>query len=176
MRSPCLVLALCLLACETPEEASARNPYPVGMTHTTSAQAPHYEVGLSTNLRISAQLMRVCSVEFSETDQGARYWFDPGALVLEDHDVLLQLARCLTKGALAGRTLRLVALPEAPTQEATARANVPSLIELHASHARQYLIDHGVPAARISVDATEHAGDAGAPIRDGRVDVHLAPR
>lgn len=162
------IVAVCLIGCVAPRDQTPGELPAVGMTHTTSAEAPHYVAGLTTNLRLSPGLMRACAPRFDELPAGLSYWFDPVGLAPEDEDVLLQIAKCVTAGHLAGRTLRLVARSEAPDDGGV------TVVEQRADRARAYLVDHGVPADQI-VMAAPTAADLAAP-RDGRVSVHVAPK
>ena len=168
MRSSAILLAACLVGCYS-ESDEARNECPIGMTHTTSVEAPYIGEGVSTNLRVSPVLMRMCAIRFGKLEEGPRYWYDPTALAVEDEDVLLQLARCVTKGPLAGRALTLVASPEPQGETGDA-----SIADRRADRVAGYLVNHGVAPARVTTSTPDV--DAGAFLRDGRVEVRLAGR
>ena len=174
MRVFLLAVAVCL-ACTVPRE-DAPNPVYVGMTHTTSADAPHWEAGLSPNLRVSAELMRACTPRFGGDFADMPYWFQPGGLSPADEDVLLQLARCVSSGRLRQRTLRLVAAASAPSQDAGAEATAAVR---RVERAQTFLLEHGVPRERVAVETiaadSVPGGGVIAPL-DGRIAVGLSPK
>ena len=143
----------------------ARNEWPVGMTHTSGAELAPEVAGLTPNVRISAVLMRTCHLRFDRIGDTTRFWFDPNALVPEDEDLLLQVARCVSVGPLEGAVVRLV--PGAPSGEAPDASAAPG----RAERVRRMLLDHGVLASRIETGGA----DAGARVDDGRVEVDVAP-
>jgi peptidoglycan-associated lipoprotein len=166
-----------LVACGYPQRdidaRAPRNEYPVGMTHTTSAEKPQTEAGLSPNLRISAELMRKCQVHFDNVDQAPRFGFDQAALDPEDEALLAQVAKCVTDGALAGRAVKLVG-------HADARGETEYNLSLgarRAESAQQFLMKLGVVPARVhttSRGALDASGtDEKTWSRDRRVDVDL---
>ncbi len=167
-----IAVAACV-ACAVPRE-DAPNPVYVGMTHTTSTEAPHWEAGLSPNLRLSPELMRACTPQFGGTFADLPYWFTPGALAPADEDILLQLARCVSAGRVGKRTIRLVAAASSPRQDAGARA-APAL--LRAERAQSFLFEHGVPSERVAVEAVganDVPGAGAIAPTDGRVAVELS--
>ena len=148
------VILLVLVGCYQEPE-----PYPVGMTHTTMAELPHTAPGLTPSLRVSGDIVRTCEIKFHDVEIAPSFWFDSSALVPDDQDVLVQLARCMTDGALAHRALRLTAAPD-DTAAVTARADA----------ARQYLVRLGVAETRLSTAQLPPSHDAGVT-HDGRVDI-----
>jgi peptidoglycan-associated lipoprotein len=176
MKLSLIFVAGALAACGQHQASRAPvNEYPVGMTHTTAAEEPKTEPGLSPNLRISPELMRKCSVHFDNIEDAPRFGFDQAILDPQDEAILAQIAKCVTEGPLAGRAIRLVGRAD-PRGESEYNL---SLGARRAYTARTFLLSAGVKPAHMSVtsrgelDATgkDEAGWA----RDRRVDVELQP-
>lgn len=164
-------------ACGYPQRelasAPSHNEYPVGMTHTTAAEKPQTDPGLSPNLRISAELMRKCQVHFDNVEEAPRFGFDQAALDPQDEAILAQIAKCVTDGALAGRTVKLVGRAD-PRGESEYNMTLGAR---RADAAQQFLMKLGVVPARVQstsrgeLDAT--GTDEKTWARDRRVDVDL---
>lgn len=137
------------------------------MTHTTSAEAPYFGTGVTSSLRVSPILMRMCAVHFEKIEQGPRQGHDTRALEPEDEDVLLQLVRCVTTGQLAGSSL--VLRPSPPPVGETADV---SMSQLREGRVFRFLVDHGVAPERVHTSPPP----TGAALHDGRVEVRVEAR
>jgi hypothetical protein len=171
----CVCVTFCLVACvacveprEQPHEAY------VGLTHTTSAEVEkaYWDPGLTPNLRIGPRVMRACRPDFGEIGESSRYWYDPAGLMPEDRGVLLQLAQCMRSGALKGRAVLVLSVPEEPGQ--TDRNN--AIVAERAVRTMRYLVDHGVAPDDVTVGAETEVDAGVGVIRDGRVKVELLAR
>jgi len=170
-----IFVAGALVACAHEPTRAPVNEYPVGMTHTTAAEKPQTEPGLSPNLRIAAELMRQCSIHFDNVEQAPRFGYDRSILDPQDQAILAQIAKCITEGPLANRSVRLVgrADPRGETEY-----NM-SLGAHRAESAHLFLLQAGVAPAHASttsrgeLDAT--GTDEASWARDRRVDVELLP-
>lgn len=144
---------------------------PVGTTHITLARsAPPTP---TPNLNVSAELMRQCNIVLGSADAAPKFAFDQSALLAQDTSVLDQIAKCVTTGPLAGRTLKLVG-------RADPRGEVEYnflLGEHRASSAGDYLVNLGVARSQVfetsrgKLDATGTNETGWA--RDRRVDIDV---
>ena len=150
----------------------ASNPEPVSTTTVTFARPPAAPTP-TQNLNVSDELMQKCKIDLGNVDQAPKFDFDRSALVGEDVSVLDQIAKCVTTGPLAGRSLKLVG-------RADPRGEVEynfSLGEKRANSAGDYLIDMGVDRSRVhetsrgKLDAT--GTDETGWSRDRRVDIDV---
>lgn len=175
MKLSLIFVAGALVACAHEQTRASVNEYPVGMTHTTAAEKPQTEPGLSPNLRISAELMRQCAIRFDNVEQAPRFGYDQSVLDPQDQAILAQIAKCITDGPLANRSVRLVgrADPRGETEY-----NM-SLGARRAESAQRFLLQAGVApphastTSRGELDAT--GTDEASWARDRRVDVELLP-
>jgi peptidoglycan-associated lipoprotein len=135
--------------------------------------APSYD---SARLSVSADLVHACNIQFGEVDHAPKFDFDRSALLPQDRDVLDQVAKCVTTGPLAGRSLELVG-------RADPRGGVEYnfvLGEHRAASVEAYLGALGVDKAKMTetsrgeLDAT--GTDEAGWQRDRRVDVTLPGR
>jgi len=75
----------------------------VPLPPTTPAPVTNSTIYLSEDFR------KVCNVTtFASTSDAPKFDFDRSAILPEDQSVLVQVAQCLTAGALKGRSVRLV--------------------------------------------------------------------
>ncbi len=162
----------CLAACG--EKAQTRAPeYPVGMTHTTALEEPKTQPGLSPNLRISPEIVRRCALHFENIEEAPRFGFDRAELDPEDQALLAQVAKCVTEGPLAGRSVRLVGRAD-PRGETEYNMTLGAR---RADSAQRFLLQSGVQPSRVQttsrgeLDAT--GNDEAGWAQDRRVDVLL---
>lgn len=146
--------------------ASAKPPV------TTSAVVPAAPK-LSSSLSVSDEIVRACNLEFGSVDRAPRFDFDKSDLLLDDREVLGQIAKCLTNGPLKGRRIQLVGRADPRGEE---EYNM-SLGERRAASVKEYLAGLGVSndsvalTSRGELDAT--GIDEEGWRRDRRVDVNL---
>jgi peptidoglycan-associated lipoprotein len=166
-----MAACVALAACGHSATMQSRAPSPVGTTQVTSVkQLPPTP---TPNLNVSAELMQKCNIDISNIDTAPKFDFDRSALLDPDISVLDQIAKCVTTGPLAGRSLKLVG-------RADPRGEIEYnflLGERRANSAGDYLIDMGVNREKINetsrgkLDATGTDGPSWA--RDRRVDIDL---
>lgn len=154
---------------QAPGSARTHDGDRVGVTETTSAATP----GKSPSLNVSSELMRRCNLHFDSAEEAPRFGFDDSKLDPQDQAVLAQIAKCVTDGPLAGRSVRLVgrADPRGETEYNMA------LGARRADSAERFLIQLGVVPSRVretsrgELDA--NGNDEAGWARDRRVDVVL---
>ena len=172
MKLSLIFLASTIVACAH-ESANTPNVYPVGMTHTTANEQPQTEPGLAPNLRISAELMRQCSIRFDNVEQAPRFGFDQSVLDPQDQAILAQIAKCITEGPLAGRSVKLVGRAD-PRGETEYNMTLGAR---RADSAQHFLVEAGVASARVSTtsrgELDASGNDEAGWARDRRVDVEL---
>jgi peptidoglycan-associated lipoprotein len=183
----CLLLVLLAAGCDSPglskraKSPTAPAKQAVGQTETTGAAVPLGEgeggpavqtVGLS----VSDGIVKACGIRPRAENKGmsTSFEYDSAALAEEDRKLLAEVAKCLTEGALRGRSVSLVGRAD-PRGEPEYNM---TLGESRADTVRRYMIDLGVGRDRLmatsrgELDATgkDEAGWA----QDRRVDVELA--
>jgi peptidoglycan-associated lipoprotein len=127
----------------------------------------------SPNLSVSEEIAASCKLKFNDIDYAPKFDFDQSALWSQDTNVLSQIAKCVTTGPLAGRTIDLVGRAD-PRGESDYNM---ALGDRRANSVREYLAGLGVDDAKLfensrgSLDAT--GTDELGWQRDRRVDVLL---
>jgi peptidoglycan-associated lipoprotein len=160
----------CHHAVAPPVSPVAYDAYPAVVAAPSAPAAPPP----ATAVRVSADILTACRIDDSPTGEAPLFAFDSAALSRDDQRLLGEVARCLTRGPLAGRALTLVGRADPRGTEAyNAR-----LGDLRATGVESYLERHGVAAAKLretsrgALDATGH--DESGWRMDRRVDVDLA--
>lgn len=150
--------------------APATPEQPVSITTTTSAVVPP---PAQASIRPSAEILKVCSIDFGNIDKAPKFDFDKSELRPEQGKVLEQIAECVTTGPLKGRSLQLVGRCD-PRGEVEYNF---VLGEERASSVRTYLTQLGVEGSKLSatsrgeLDAT--GTDESGWQRDRRVDIDV---
>jgi peptidoglycan-associated lipoprotein len=186
-----LALALALLSvigCDAPGLTSKKSKtpnqvaqQPIGTAQTTGANLgngglngmvpPPIE---TSSLSVSDEIAKACGIQRPDGKQVApSFEFDSATLGQDDRDMLAQVAKCLTDGALRGRSVMLVGRTD-PRGEEEYNMNLGGS---RADTVRRYMQDLGVgkgnlaTTSRGEIDATgkDEAGWA----KDRRVDVQL---
>lgn len=168
---------------KSPSEAVSPKPASVGDATTTSAgiargarpdiaQIPAvYTPGLS----VSDAIAQACGIQPRGATTAPSFEYDSAALAEEDREMLAELARCLSEGALEDERVVLIG-------RADARGEAEYNMTLGGSRAdavHRYLVDLGVGRDRVrstsrgEMDATGTTEDGWA--HDRRVDIELAP-
>jgi peptidoglycan-associated lipoprotein len=135
---------------------------------TTAAVAPK---GQDPAVNLSDDIMKACNI--TVTQQPPKFDFDSSNLSSQERDILGQVAKCLTTGALKGRNVKLTGRAD-PRGEQEYNMN---LGDHRATSVRKYLVGLGVADGRMSetsrgaLDATGH--DEAGWQNDRRVDVSL---
>lgn len=168
---------------KTPNQAAARPP--VGQTRTTSAGVGATGSGTSAvqapavwtpSLTVSDAIARACGIapRGDGKNLAPSFEFDSAALAEADREVLAEVAKCLTEGALRGKSLALVGRADARGEE---EYNM-TLGESRADAVKRYFVGLGVGRERLrstsrgELDATGKDEEGWA--RDRRVDIELA--
>ncbi len=79
----------------------------VSTTQTTS-QITAAPAAPQPGVNVSDEILKACQIHFENVDTAPKFDFDKSDLRPGERDVLQQVARCVTTGPLAGRSLRLV--------------------------------------------------------------------
>jgi peptidoglycan-associated lipoprotein len=141
----------------------------------TSAEVPGPSVDTSS-LSVSDAIAKACGIPAREAKSGASpsFDFDSAQLGEDDKQMLGLVAKCLTEGALRGRSVMLVGRADARGEE---EYNM-NLGGSRADTVRRYLQDLGVAMDKLTstsrgeLDAT--GTDESGFAQDRRVDVQLA--
>jgi peptidoglycan-associated lipoprotein len=128
----------------------------------------------NSSVYLSDSLRRACGITTVNTIKDTpKFAFDQSDILPEDRDVLAEVARCLTTGALKGRAVKLVGRAD---PRGTQEYNM-ALGERRANAIIKYLAALGVAApqmtdtSRGALDAT--GSDAAGWRQDRRVDIDL---
>ena len=168
-----VVLAIALAACGH-EAKPAQTPPSTGQggVATTNALAPQSQG--QDAVAMSGDPKRVCGIE--DTGAAPKFDFDSALLSASDRSELDQLAKCMTSGPLAGKSIQLVGRAD-PRGEAEYNMNLGAI---RANAVEHYLAQLGVSASRLAttsrgaLDAQGH--DDATWAVDRRVDLRLAGR
>lgn len=180
---PCATVALLLAGCDASPGFSKNAKSPsqqeaVGNATTSSAAAPlgngNVEPAVETSsLSVSSEIAKACGIQAS-SNVAPSFEYDSATLGDDDRKMLGQLAKCLTEGALKGRSVQFIGRADPRGED---EYNM-TLGGSRANTVRRYVKDLGVGIDRMSstsrgeIDAIgkDEAGWA----KDRRVDVELA--
>jgi peptidoglycan-associated lipoprotein len=147
---------------------------PTPVTPAASAQAtPAAAPQGSPHVGVSDDLVAKCKLRFANLEQAPKFGFNDSDLLPSDRDVLQQVADCLTRGPLQGKSVQLIGRTD---PRGTDEYNL-GLGSKRAYSVKTYLERLGVPSARLSpttkgeVDAS--GSDETSWQRDRRVDLQL---
>lgn len=151
---------------------------PAGTTQLTSAALPTSQkpTVFTPGLSVSDFVAKECGIQPREAknETAPTFDFDSSALAPADREILAEVAKCLTEGALKGKNVSLVGRTDARGEP---EYNM-GLGDSRANGVLRYLIDLGVgkdrlrPTSRGEMDATGTNEEGWA--RDRRVDIELA--
>lgn len=178
---------LVLAGCDAPgfgsKAKSPAAPMPIGLATTTSASAggraeplgPQVPSVFTPGLSISDRIAKACGIA-PRTGASVNPSFDYDSTTLgeSDRQMLGEVARCLTEGALKGKPLTLIGRADARGED---EYNM-TLGESRATTVQRYLVDLGVgrdrmkPTSRGEIDAV--GKDESGYAQDRRVDIELA--
>ena len=168
-----VILVVALSACGG--KATKKQPVPPAVSAPTAPATPAAAttVPASPNVGVSDDLAKQCSLRFARVETAPKFDFNATELQQSDRDVLQQVAECLTRGPLQGRTVQLVGHAD---PRGTEEYNL-GLGSRRAESVRAYLHRLGVPPNLLSpttrgeVDA--NGNDESGWQRDRRVDLQL---
>jgi peptidoglycan-associated lipoprotein len=155
---------------------------PIGNAQTTGASLDPLGAGGGANapaietssLSVSDEIARACGIARPDGKKVApSFDFDSAALGQDDRDMLAQVAKCITEGALRGRAIMLIGRTD-PRGEPEYNMNLGGS---RADTVRRYMQDLGAATDKLSttsrgeLDATGKDEDSWA--RDRRVDIEL---
>ncbi len=147
-----------------PAPVATAQPAPSGAA-TAQPAAP--------NVSVSDELAAQCKLRFSKVDQTPRFDVESADLQPADRSMLQQIADCLVKGPLKGRSVQLVGRAD---PRGTEEYNL-GLGTRRAESVRSYLQRLGVPSTRMASTTrgeTEASGtDEAGWEKDRRVDLQL---
>jgi peptidoglycan-associated lipoprotein len=173
-RSSRLALALAgaalplLVACghdAPPPKTPAKTETQPVLTSTTPQRNSDQEVSLSQNIR------DLCKID--DSDRSPKFDFDSTQLSSADRDILQQVAKCMTDGALKGKNIELIGRAD-PRGEQEYNMTLGSS---RATSAHKYLTGLGIAEGRMSetsrgaLDATGHDEEGWS--KDRRVDIRV---
>lgn len=160
---------------------SQQQGQPIGEATTTGASLSDQD-GLPTvdtvGLSVSGEIARACGITARADGKAASpsFDFDSAALAPEDRTLLAQVAKCLTEGALRGRSVTLVGRTD-PRGEPEYNMTLGGS---RADSVNRYMVDLGVGRERLSttsrgeMDATGTSEQGWA--QDRRVDIELVKK
>jgi peptidoglycan-associated lipoprotein len=166
VRSFALALALGTLALASgcAKKPAARSPESLDVT---AARVPR------ANVHVDDELIVACKIQFNDVGRAPKFDFDDDALLPEDRAVLEQIAKCITTGPLAGRSIRLVGRADSRGETEYNLA----LGEQRADNVKDYLAALGVEGAKMDETSRGEMDASGSDEdgfrRDRRVDVLL---
>ncbi|MBX3211792.1 MAG: OmpA family protein [Labilithrix sp.] len=179
--------ALALVGCNSPGLTSkAKSPgqqaaAPAGKATTTSARVAQRAAPTSQapavftpGLSVSDLIAEACGIKPRGKAVTPSFEYDSAALAEDDREILGEIAKCLSEGALRGKNVVLVGRTDARGEP---EYNL-TLGESRADAVHRYLVDLGVgrgqmrATSRGEIDATGKDEDGWA--HDRRVDIELA--
>ena len=167
-----IVLTVALVACggKTTKKQPLPPSAPAAAVPTSAQTTP---VAASPHVGVSDDLAKQCSLKFASTERAPKFGYDEAELLPADRDILQQVADCLTKGPLKGKSVQLVGRAD---PRGTDEYNL-GLGSKRAETVRSYLMRLGVPSAHMSPTTRGELDASGADPtgwqRDRRVDLKL---
>jgi peptidoglycan-associated lipoprotein len=176
-----------LVGCDAPGLTSkaksptqtAQQPAPAGQATTTSAAVqptapgPQSPAVFTPSLSVSDLIAQACGIA-PRGKAGPSFEYDSAALAEADRQMLAEVAKCLSEGALKGKSVVLIGRADARGEP---EYNM-TLGESRADAVHRYLVDLGVSrgqmraTSRGEIDASGTNEDGWA--KDRRVDIELA--
>ncbi len=127
----------------------------------------------SANVSVDGDLAAQCKLKFANIEHAPKFAYDEADLTATDRDVLQQVAECVLRGPLKGRTVSLVGRAD---PRGTSEYNL-GLGTQRAESVRTYLQRLGVPAAQLTPttrgDLDARGTDEASWQQDRRVDLKL---
>ena len=142
---------------------TAQTTAPTTLTGAAPQRKSDQDVSLSKNIR------DICRID--DSDRAPKFDFDSSQLSSSDRDILQQVAKCMTDGALKGKNVELIGRAD-PRGEQEYNMTLGSS---RSTAARMFLKGLGITDSRMSetsrgaLDATGHDEESWA--KDRRVDI-----
>ena len=164
----CAIALPLLAACghdNPPPQTPAHSDTPPTLNSTTPERKSDQDISLSKDIR------DLCKID--DSDRSPKFDFDSSQLSSSDRDVLQQVAKCMTDGALKGKSVELIGRAD-PRGEQEYNMTLGSS---RATAAHKYLVALGIDDKRMSetsrgaLDATGHDEEGWA--KDRRVDLRV---
>lgn len=128
---------------------------PVGETHTTASSTGGArpqgidQPSAPLSVTVDEAVRRGCSLPLDRQTTAPRFDMDSARLRPRGEDVLARIAACIVSGRLGDAPLTVIGHTDPRGSESYNR----QLGEYRAIAAKQYLVDLGVPASRITVES-----------------------
>lgn len=168
-----LILAISMIACGGKAKQPAKPSAAATAVPASPAAASAQPVAASPHVGVSDDLAKQCGLRFANVEEAPKFGFNDADLLPEDRSILQQVADCLVKGPLAGRSVQLVGRAD---PRGTEEYNL-GLGTRRAESVRAYLQRLGVPASRLAPttrgDLDARGSDETSWQRDRRVDLKL---
>ena len=182
------LITLALVGCDAPGITSKANSPssqaaakpPVGQATTTSAGAAQTPTGPQTpavftpGLSVSDVIAQACGIKPRGKAVTPSFEYDSAALAEEDREMLGEIARCLSEGALKGKGVVLVGRADARGEP---EYNM-TLGHSRADAVHRYLVDLGVGRSQMRAtsrgEMDANGADEAGWANDRRVDIELA--
>lgn len=182
-----LVSVLALAACDSPGfKNKAKSPnqvatQPVGQAMTTSAAVPPAASGTSQSpavftpgLSVSDLIAQACGIAPRGKSAAPSFEYDSAALAELDRQILAEVAKCLSEGALKGKSVVFIGRADARGEP---EYNM-TLGESRADAVHRYMVDLGVGRERMRATSRGEMDAVGVNdegyANDRRVDIELA--
>ena len=176
MRPQSLVILVAALLPACGGKATKKQSVPPPVTAAPAAQptpAAVQTVPASPNVGVSDDLVKQCSLRFASVESAPKFEFNATELLPSDRAILQQVAECVTRGPLQGRTVQLVGHAD---PRGTEEYNL-GLGSRRAESVRAYLHRLGVPPNLLSPttrgELDANGDDESGWQRDRRVDLQL---
>lgn len=170
----CGVLAISAAACAS-DKTPAQSPEPMGEMSAPGPQEPQGRRENDTTISISEDFRRECQLPNAPKD-APHFDYADATLRARGANILDDVAKCLSEGALKGRPMTIIGRTDA---RGSAEYN-KQLSANRAEAARNYLVQRGVPATNIHIIARGEMGAQGTDeeswARDRRVDFELGDK
>jgi peptidoglycan-associated lipoprotein len=166
-----LAAAISVLAACSHDTPPPQAPAPQATTTPTLTSTPQRRS--DQDISLSKSIRDLCKID--DSDRAPKFDFDSSQLSSADRDILQQVAKCMTDGALKGRNVELIGRAD-PRGEQEYNMGLGSS---RATAARSFLKNLGIADSRMSetsrgaLDATGHDEESWA--KDRRVDLRALP-
>lgn len=166
------ILGLVSFGCGSKAKPKPVTPVSTG-TSSATAKPPATSIPASPNVSVSDELAKQCKLSFNNVEKAPNFSYNDAELLPSDRAILQQVAECLIRGPLRGKSVQLVGRAD---PRGTDEYNL-GLGTRRAETVKTYLERLGVPAARMSPTTRGEIDASGVDEkgwqRDRRVDLRL---